>query len=173
MSQPRRGSTAPTRHRVERTDLMAKALLTLRRDRAIAVLAKLLYNASDELIAEKLQVSPTEADRLSSIGLSQLRHPTRTVGLSDVSFERDEGALVIDRDLRSLLDSWRMEEMFGTQCAQCQLPLEAPFEMLRGFTWRPKRPGRPRSYCSNACRQKAYRIRARTAPEGGHADAVR
>ncbi|MFD4178139.1 hypothetical protein [Streptomyces anulatus] len=173
MSQPRRGSTAPTRHWVERTDLMEKALLGMKRSCAIAVLAKILYNASDELVAEKLLVTPAEAHRLSRVGLSQLRHPTRTVGLADVSFEADGGALVIDKGLRSLLDSWRMEEMFGTRCAQCQLPLEIP---SFGIPWRflsvPRRPGRRRRYCSDACRQKAYRVRRRTALRDGRASAV-
>ncbi|MEV3896504.1 hypothetical protein ACIQWZ_38315 [Streptomyces sp. NPDC098077] len=156
---------------MERTDLVAKVLLSMRRRAAIAILARVLYNASDELIAEKLHVTPFDAYRLTSVGMSQLRHPSRSFLLRDVSVEMDEGALVIDRALRSLLEAWRMEEMFGALCSECRRPLEIPFKAGWNFD-RARHAGRPRSYCSNACRQKAYRIRRRTAQRDGSASAV-
>ncbi|WP_415962073.1 hypothetical protein [Streptomyces sp. 021-4] len=171
MSRPRLLS-GPAAYRpwVERTDLWAKALRGMDRRQAVAVLAKLLYNASDELIAQKLDVTAEAAHRLSSIGLSQLRHPTRLGGFANVLLEAEAGALVIDKGLRSLLDSWRMEEMFGTQCAQCRMPLEIPFESVWGPGRLRGRRGRPRSYCSDACRQKAYRMRRRAALDGQQAE---
>lgn len=163
---PCRADIAPNRYWVERTDVMEKALRSMKRSCAIAALAKILYNAPDEKIAEKLHVTLAEAFHLSSIGISQLRHPSRSIELGDVSIEADQGALVIDKGLRSLLVDWRMEEMFGTRCPECQIPLEAPF----GIGWGPRRaagrPGRPRRFCSGACRQKAYRRRRRSALDG-------
>ncbi|MFY0516135.1 hypothetical protein ACOMD4_37980 [Streptomyces anulatus] len=156
---------------MERTDLMAKALLGMKRRSAIAILARVLYNASDELIAEKLHVTPFDAYRLTSVGISQLRHPSRSFLLREVSVEMDEGVLVIDRALRSLLEAWRMEEMFGALCSACQRPLEIPFAAGWSFD-RTRRAGRPRSYCSNACRQKAYRVRRRTALRDGQVSPV-
>ncbi|MFF9638701.1 hypothetical protein ACF1D2_29485 [Streptomyces bacillaris] len=157
MSQVRRNTTAPSRPWVERTDLFAASLRDLNPNYAIAFLARVLYNASDELIAEKLHVSTAEAATFRSIGHSAIRHPSRSHGLRDVLDETDDGALVIDRGLRDLIRSWCLEEMFAPLCGQCGRPMET-IGPLYGSA------GRPRRYCSNACRQKAYRARQRAGP---------
>ncbi|MFJ4343325.1 hypothetical protein [Streptomyces sp. NPDC088915] len=155
MSQRWRTTAASSRPWVERTDLIAETLRTMKRNYAIAFLARILYNASDELIAEKLHVSPEEAASFCRIGHSSLRHPSRSQGLRDVFDDTGEGALVIDRGLRDLIRSWCLEEMFAPLCGQCEHPMESPGSLYGTV-------GRPRRYCSNACRQKAYRARHRT-----------
>lgn len=157
MSQIRRNTAAPSRPWVERTDRIAESLRTIKRNYAIAFLARVLYNASDELIAEKLHVSPDEAAAFCSIGYSSIRHPSRSHGLRDVLDETGDGVLVIDRGLRDLIRSWYLEEMFAPLCGQCERPMET-IGPLYGSA------GRPRRYCSNACRQKAYRARQRAGP---------
>ncbi|MFD7978762.1 hypothetical protein [Streptomyces sp. NPDC059071] len=152
MSQPRRNTAAQTRPWVERTNLIAEALRTMKRNYAIAFLARVLYNASNELIAEKLDVSPAEAAAFCSIGHSYLRHPSRSQALTDILGDTVEGALVIDTGLRDLIHSWRLGEMFATLCGQCGCPIEATGSPYGNA-------GRPRRYCSNACRQAAYRAR--------------
>ncbi len=65
----------------------------------------------------------------------------------------DTGAL-IDDEMRALIREWRLAEMFEPRCAACGHPMPVPVvSSLHG------RSGRPRRYCSNACRQKAYRAR--------------
>lgn len=157
MSQIRRSTTAPSRPWVERTDRIAESLRTMKRNYAIAFLARVLYNASDELIAEKLHVSPDEAAAFCSIGYSSIRHPSRSRGLRDALDDTTEGALVIDRGLRDLIRSWCLEEMFAPLCEECECRM-ATVVPLYGSA------GRPRRYCSNACRQKAYRARQRARP---------
>ncbi|MFD5848175.1 hypothetical protein [Streptomyces chartreusis] len=60
-----------------------------------------------------------------------------------------------EEDLRALLHDWQIEERFAPRCRQCQAP----------FARRASGGRRPREYCSNACRQKAYRRRRAVAPE--------
>ncbi|MGW1354860.1 hypothetical protein ACWCQE_37200 [Streptomyces sp. NPDC002409] len=134
--------------------MIAKTLREMQRNYAIAFMARALYNASNELIAEKLRVSPAEAGVFCNIGYSLLRHPARAQLLVDVLIDTVDGALVIDRELRDLIRSWCLEEMFATLCGQCGRPIEASGYLYWNV-------GRPRQYCSNACRQKAYRARRR------------
>ncbi|MFJ4910757.1 hypothetical protein ACIQCR_35090 [Streptomyces sp. NPDC093249] len=157
MSQIRRNTTAPSRPWVERTDRIAESLRTIKLNHAIAFLARALYNASDQLIAEKLHVSPDEAAAFCSIGYSTIRHPSRSHELWDVLDDTDAGALVIDRGLRDLIRSWCLEEMFAPLCGQCEHRMETVGPVYGSA-------GRPRRYCSNACRQKAYRARQRARP---------
>ena len=54
---------------------------------------------------------------------------------------------------------WRLmvDDPYPPQCAECAEPLPTPaVPRLMGGTLR---PGRPRQYCSDACRQAAYRAR--------------
>ncbi|MET9347691.1 hypothetical protein [Streptomyces termitum] len=157
MSHLRRGSVAPSRPWVQRTSLITETLRTMEREAAIAFLARVLYHASDKLIAEKLHVSLDEANDLVSRGHSKLRHPSRAQRLRDFVDDAEEGALVIDNGMRALIRSWHLEEMFATLCVQCERPVEVAWSL-------PGRAGRPRRYCSNACRQKAYRARQRQEP---------
>ncbi|MGW3123593.1 hypothetical protein ACWDBW_41905 [Streptomyces sp. NPDC001107] len=64
-------------------------------------------------------------------------------------FPEGGDTIVIDDDLRALIREWRIEERFAPRCRQCDVP----------FARRAKGGRRPREYCSNACRQKAYRRR--------------
>ncbi|GHG35342.1 hypothetical protein Shyd_82000 [Streptomyces hydrogenans] len=153
MTQLRR-STAAGRPWVERTDLLVEALRTMKRNYAVAFLARVLYGASYELIAEKLHVSKEEAVVSCGIGASLLRHPSRSQRLRDVLDDSDEGALIVDKGLRDLIRSWHLEETFASLCRQCEQPMEIVGSVYENV-------GRPRRYCSNACRQRAYRARKR------------
>ncbi|MBB1252544.1 hypothetical protein H3146_04030 [Streptomyces sp. OF3] len=149
-----RGRTEPL-PRVERVVGLDEVLRSIPQQHAKAFLACVLYGASTEVIGEKLGVTPEKARHLISLGASLLRHPSRTMTLREY-LETDGQTLLIDEGLRALLREWRLEEMFAPECRQCghrYTPKGRMHPMREG--------GRPRQYCSNACRQKAYRERHR------------
>ncbi|MFG2030519.1 hypothetical protein [Streptomyces sp. NPDC048825] len=141
---------------MERVSGPEEALRSISPQRAKAFLAWVLYGASDEVIGERLDVTPERARRLVSLGASSLRHPAY-VGLLRDYFDTDGQTLLIDKGLRALIREWRLEEMFAPKCRQCGR--HYTLERARGP--RMNEGGRPRQYCSNACRQKAYRERRR------------
>ena len=153
------GSRYVDRPRVERTTMLAETLRSLGKECATVFLAVMLYNVSTELVAEKLQLPRGEAERHISRAASVLRHPSRAATLREYMSEIDsfDPTILIDEHLRSLIREWRLEEMFEALCRQCGHPMPAP---PRTEIWQP-RTGRPRQYCSNSCRQKAYRMRSR------------
>ncbi|MEG8281211.1 hypothetical protein [Streptomyces sp. AHA2] len=69
--------------------------------------------------------------------------------LANIWFFQSEDTVIIDDGLRVLIREWRIEERFAPRCRQ----RDAPFARRSQGGWR------PREYCSNACRQKAYRRR--------------
>ncbi|WP_143660601.1 hypothetical protein [Streptomyces sp. JHA26] len=143
---------------VEHTSTLAGALRNLGRQRATVYLAVVLYNASPELIGEKLHMQPHRVRISFSMAASMLRHPTITQRLQHLAYETDafDAGTLVDDEMRTLIREWHLEEMFEPLCAACALPMPVPVIN----TLRP-RSGRPRRYCSNACRQKAYQARRR------------
>ncbi|MGW3100315.1 hypothetical protein ACWDCC_43575 [Streptomyces sp. NPDC001102] len=152
------GSKYVDRPRVHRTTVLADTLRSLGEERATVFLAIVLYNASAELVAEKLGLEIGRVVRHFSIAVSALRHPSRSQPLRDYMWELDafDPMILIDDQLRALIHDWRLDEMFEPLCEQCGLPMSVTWSAIG----RP-RTGRPRQYCSNACRQKAYRMRRR------------
>ncbi|MGV9504779.1 hypothetical protein [Streptomyces tendae] len=150
------GSRDPYPALIEHTGSLGAALRRLGRQRATVFLAVVLYNAPDQLIGEKLQMPPARVRQIFSMAASFLRHPiVATAELRDLAYEIDADAgTLIDDELRALIREWHLEETFQPVCAACARPLPAPLVS----TLQP-RSGRPRRYCSNACRQKAYRAR--------------
>lgn len=142
--------------RTDRTTLLASTLRSLGKERAIVFMAVVLYNAKLESIAEKLQMEPSRVWRLWRLAVSALRHPSRAMALRDYAFglEDFDRTRLIDGELRALIREWRVAAMFEPTCEQCIRPLDIPWVAALQ-----PRPGRPRRYCSNACRQKAYRMR--------------
>jgi len=165
MSALWRGGSAP-RPRVERVTGLAEVLESLPEREATAFLARVLYGASPHLIAEKLKLGspysisgPINASILLGRAAAALRQPAAQDVLSNY-VSRDGQTLLIDERLRALIRRLRLEETFAPVCFQCgqrYLPTKA----LRPGPVPHARPGRPRQYCSGACRQKAYRERKR------------
>lgn len=125
--------------------------------RAQMVLAVIVYGATPAEVARRMGISSSRAVNEVSMTMSIIRHPSRSFPLRDYLDDDDE--LVIDGDLRALMRQWRIEETLVPRCAACDalLPPATAWE------------GRPREYCSNACRQKAYR-RRRSAARGQSGD---
>ncbi|WP_328564874.1 hypothetical protein [Streptomyces coelicoflavus] len=141
---------------IEHTSSLATALRNLGRQRATVFLAVVLYNAPDQLIGEKLRIHPVRVRQAFRRAASVLRHPASATELRNLAYEADafDAGALIDDEMRALIREWRLEETFQPLCTVCARPLPAPLVN----TLQP-RSGRPRLYCSNACRQKAYRAR--------------
>ncbi|MFG3552497.1 hypothetical protein [Streptomyces sp. NPDC047725] len=140
----------------ERTSHLAGVLRRLGRQRATVFVAVVLYNASPELIGEKLGVPPRTVRLTFDTTASRLRHPIYRAELEPLADEIGAfgASALVDEEMRALIREWRLEEMFEPLCAVCARPMPVPVvHTLQS------RPGRPRRYCSNACRQKAYRAR--------------
>ncbi|MFH8753672.1 hypothetical protein ACH4GK_38000 [Streptomyces rimosus] len=105
-------------------------------------------------IARLLRRSEGEVADILSVATSRLRHPCHSTVMSD-EFGQD-GKIAVSAGLRS----WARElsEELVRRCLQCgEAFLLHDLIATRG--------GRPRRFCSNACRQAAYRMR-RKAPGG-------
>jgi hypothetical protein len=143
---------------VERVTLLEQAMRSLSTREAKALLAWAVYGASIDAIAGGLAVTPEVAARVFHSARSKARHPAHAGPLYNELIEVDEGTLLIDAGLRSLIRELRVDETFAPTCFQCGLRYDVPPVSL----WEGPL-GRPRKYCSNACRQKAYRVRRREA----------
>ncbi|MEU3551290.1 hypothetical protein [Streptomyces longwoodensis] len=144
-----RGSAEP-RPRVERVVGFDQVLSSIPEQCAIAALAYVLYGATDEAIGERLGVTSSRARELIRKGISMMRHPMWADVLG-AHLDADGQTLLVDEGLRAAVRKWRLQE-FAPECRQCGLRYTPKFGV---------RGGRPRQYCSNACRQKAYRTRCR------------
>ncbi|RSN48285.1 hypothetical protein DMH08_34495 [Actinomadura sp. WAC 06369] len=85
--------------------------------------------------------------------IARLRHPSRT-GVLAVP----DGGLI---DFRRRNDRLPTDEQIGViRCGSCQRRfVPKNYAQDVGGPWSTPRAGRPRKYCSNRCRQAAYRIR--------------
>ncbi|MFI0156717.1 hypothetical protein [Streptomyces lydicus] len=139
---------------MERTDSLSSVLRSLDQERASALLAYALYGANRFDLARGLGMNEWVADFTSRTALWQAR--TRGDQANAWEWAMDDGnSLVVDEELRALIREWNIEERFAPRCRQCRVVFE-----------RPKSARRPREYCSNACRQKAYRARWKAAGSG-------
>ncbi|WP_121751216.1 hypothetical protein [Streptomyces sp. E2N166] len=141
---------------VEHTSTLAGALRNLDKQRATIFLAVVLYNASPELIGKQLQMPPHRVRASFIKAASMLRHPSSAIELQRLAYEVGafDASALVDDELRTLIRQWRLAAMFEALCAACARPIP-----VRVVSILQPRPGRPRRYCSNACRQKAYRAR--------------
>lgn len=141
---------------VERITLLGEVMRGLGRERASVFLASALFNAPIDEIGVKLGLPPSHVDWRLRSAISALRHPSHVHVLQGLVFDEDFGRyLLIDAELRALVREWGLDVLFERICLQCRGPLEVPKPRLGGR----RGEGRPRRYCSNACRQKAYRKR--------------
>lgn len=102
-------------------------------------------------VARRERLSEVEVFEHHSWALSRVRHPSRWGPM------RDEN--LTDASVSSELRGWLRQvfEEASTSCSRCQRAIY-PEQLLR------RSGGRPRRYCSNACKQAAYRKRRRLKP---------
>ncbi|AVH54624.1 MULTISPECIES: hypothetical protein [Streptomyces] len=140
---------------MERTDSLSFVLRRLDQERASALLAYALYGANRADLARGLGIDKWVAQFTSQTALWQARLSKNHTNAWEFWAGDDGNSLVVDEELRALIREWNIEERFAPHCRQCRVVFE-----------RPKSARRPREYCSNACRQKAYRARLKTARSG-------
>ncbi|GGN81364.1 hypothetical protein GCM10011579_067850 [Streptomyces albiflavescens] len=147
----RRRERANQRPRVERITSWSTVLRSMNREQAETFLACALYGTTPKELSHALGQRWTSAFLGRSGAVYQAYRHSLSLGVELLSSWFPEGGdtIVIDEDLRALIREWRIEERFAPRCRQCDVP----------FARRAKGGRRPREYCSNACRQKAYRRR--------------
>ncbi|MGW9613317.1 hypothetical protein [Streptomyces diastaticus] len=138
---------------VERADIssIGIALNSIQNRREIgAVILFVIWGLSMQEAARRLGVTEKEAEALLTKALSRLRHPSRAKRISE---EYDGDFVARSRELRRWADAVAQSIVVICTCGRKFLP-ENIFS-ING--------GRPKRYCSNACKQSAYRSRKKLA----------
>ena len=161
MKRRRTAHSDPTPGRA-RTNSIAELLEHLSRDQIVALLATRMYGLSDLQTSRRFDIPVGQIGRLSRTAMAWIRHPKRLMA----GFEAElEGVVATSADLQILLRKFGLAELEAApRCAHCKRPVIAPHHLDRPAV------GRPRKFCSNACRQAAYR--ARKTNSGGGEDAA-
>ncbi|MFE4574640.1 hypothetical protein [Streptomyces chartreusis] len=149
-------SAEVVRTQAERATSWSTLLRSMDREKAEMLLARALYGARAKEIAHGLGQSWSTAELGQGGAVWQATKLAADLQLFDPWILLSDGhyaALAddsFDEALRTLIREWRIEERFAPRCRQCEVP----------FARRASGGRRPREYCSNACRQKAYRRRS-------------
>lgn len=160
MTGRRRERVHQHRPRVERIESWSTILRSMDHEQAMTLLACVLFGSGPKEISHALGKSWSAAwlGRSGAVYQAYKHSQLLDVELLGNWFPEGENTIVIDEDLRALIREWKIKERFAPRCRQCDVP----------FARRARGGRRPREYCSNACRQKAYRRRA-AAPEADEA----
>ncbi|MEV7907477.1 hypothetical protein [Streptomyces anulatus] len=116
-----------------------------RREVAIVMLA-IVWGLSVRDAARRLGLTEREAEVLLHKVLSKLRHPSMA---GNISAEADGEDVARSRELRRWAEAVERSLLVTCPCGSIFLPDN--IFLATG--------GRPKRYCSNACRQAAYRAR--------------
>lgn len=177
----RQARRAPVEHKVATADVAEKfnkkfldILQTVSPPRA-ELIQRMLSGSSLRRIALMDEISFEEAYFLFTGTISRLRHSSRAELLRAYDLDEDDFTQVVrllseaadggDGTLmRCEFHGWT-ESQGLPQCSECccelPIPSDAFHELAAKF-------GRPRRYCSNACRQRAYRLRRKAAATVDH-----
>jgi hypothetical protein len=113
------------------------------------ILLRIVIGLPLDEVARRVRCSTTEAVHLLNLGTSKIRHPSRgNEGL-------DEFLDAFASPSAEVRDYIAMISLESVTCARCRLP---SFPDPTNYA---SASGRPRKYCSNSCRQAAYRARKR------------
>lgn len=130
------------------------ALNSIRNRREVGiVILTVIWGLSTPDAARRLGVTEGQAETLLRSALFRLRHPSMS-GI--ISNEADGDDVARSRELRRWADAVAQSLVVTCPCGRGFLP-EHIF-LTTG--------GRPKLYCSNACKQAAYRARKRRNDEG-------
>ncbi|MFD9687771.1 hypothetical protein ACFWXO_18660 [Kitasatospora sp. NPDC059088] len=148
----------PTAERA-RVGSLIEALEGAHADALVIVFGLYLFGLSARQVAQHFEIPLNRVSELSRTGLSGLS----TAALSSLRSEFLDGSVPRDAQLPRVLRLLGFDEIDAWTCRHCRLPnlpvrAANPQNRLKG--------GRPRLYCSNACRQAAYRSRNGSTPRG-------
>ena len=130
-------------------------LAQLPRDRQIVLLASTVYGLTDEETSRRFGIPLRRVRAMKGQVMSRFRHPMLGPQMVGALAEL-EGRVPISTELRGMLQDLGLAELDAPlACAHCQRPAIAA-RISRSVG------GRPRKYCSDACRQAAYRARRAT-----------
>ncbi|MER5617599.1 hypothetical protein [Streptomyces sp. NPDC002215] len=134
---------------VERADIssIGFALNSIQNRREIGIVILLvIWGLSMQEAARRLGVTENQAEQLLTKALSRLRHPSRSESIRE---EIDGDFVARSRELRRWANAVAQAIVVTCTCGRKFLP-----ENIFLSTG-----GRPKRYCSNACKQAAYRAR--------------
>jgi hypothetical protein len=136
-------------------DVITAVLNTLPERERDALVLYLYRGATISDLSERFQVPPHRVRGIISTAMSKIRHPSRALLLRDIA--GDGGYELAASELLRMVDiSLTTGFRRLSECAQCGAGIDLVFYGS---------PGRPRRYCSAACRQAAYRARRRDGSE--------
>ena len=131
------------------TSSIGFVLSSLRNRREVGVVIHMVVWAlSLQDTARRMGITEAQAERLLIGAISRLRHPSTAVNLRT---ELEGGSVARSRELRRWANAVAQSIVVTCPCGRKFLP--ESFFLTTG--------GRPKRYCSNACRQAAYRARKR------------
>ncbi len=154
MKRRRTGYRDPTAERA-RVGRVEALLAELPRERLVVLLATAVYGLTDRETSERFGIPLDQVEGIKGQTMSRVRHPSRLVSM-DALAELD-GVVPTSTEFRSMLQRLGLAQLDAPRvCAHCQRPAILP---------QVSRPagGRPRKFCSSACRQAAYRARSKLA----------
>jgi hypothetical protein len=166
----RSGETDPTGQRVISAMVAKEAVEALRvilksqHPEEVIVLAAVSAGVPIRVLARRFGMTPKTVRSVYAVAVSKLRHPSmggRLLALAeDLASETPEQLLANlirqDAELAAVAERY-LRGMEQTHCVHCSARIQ---EVVRAGAG-----GRPRKYCSPACRQAAYRTRSKTAAD--------
>ncbi|MEU7430749.1 hypothetical protein AB0B07_07765 [Streptomyces sioyaensis] len=111
------------------------------------VILMLVFNLSARETALRLQITECSVMGRLHRAMAKLRHTGQTISLKD---ELEDGRVPRAAEFRGRVDE--LAESILVTCPQCNRPFFPENKSMATG-------GRPRRYCSNSCRQAAYRKR--------------
>jgi hypothetical protein len=162
VSRRRREPLSPIDLGWVRTDPFSPIFRTLTWTEVQLLIACTALNIPIRIVAEEMGISPKRATAQLIRANGKMRDPDRSERLKDwfgaaehLHLDRSESV-----EVRNLVEHW---EARIPRCERCGGDLVAPGRNQTTSQWwlSSRQGGRPRSYCSSACRQAAYRRRRR------------
>ncbi|MFI6125347.1 hypothetical protein ACIBCU_37490 [Streptomyces sp. NPDC051064] len=133
------------------TSSIGLVLNSIRNRREVGVVIHMVvWGLSLQDTARRMGVTETQAQHLLVNALSRLRHPSMAANLR---VELDGDSVARSRELRRWANAVAQSIVVTCPCGLKFLP--ESFFLTTG--------GRPKRYCSNACKQAAYRARRKQA----------
>jgi hypothetical protein len=142
----------PTADRARISNIV-ELLTELPEERVIVLLATTVYGLTEAETAQHFGIPLERVKGIQWQTVSRLRHPSRP-GTMDLITEL-EGVVPTSAEFRVMLRQLGLAELDAPSlCAHCRRPAVLP-RLSRSSG------GRPRKFCSDACRQAAYRVRGK------------
>ena len=127
--------------------MIGSVLDSLSEREANIVIATVILGTPTRVICNMYGITPEQMREIKRRTMLKLQHTSRARVIENEW--SDQQWTLFSPDLRRQIAE--LTQCAPPPCEQCGVPMDWPPA--------PDRGGRPRTYCSSACRQKAYRLR--------------